>query len=165
MIQDHTHYSLNKDRRPRTDFRIVQDNAPTQHLLTPKSKMEDAPRLFKKSKVRVSTCISMDTSSTTQVSQVMVKHREHRGSSRTKSVRSPACWPLAEKTFSRGSMGSWMGKSNELEVSVCLFIGNKDCSCRKTWMTFENGWKQSQFKSHVEETDEAGRSWRANIIS
>ena len=45
-------------------------------------------QIAQNSKVRVSGC--MDTSSTTQVVQIMVKHRRSCGSSRTKCVRSPA---------------------------------------------------------------------------
>ena len=43
-------------------------------------KMEDAPRLVKNSKVRMSRLT--DTSSTTQVAEILGKHRRPRGSSR-----------------------------------------------------------------------------------
>ena len=64
-----------------------------------KVKMEDAPKFLNISKVRVSSY--MDTTSTTQVAQITVKHRRPRGSSRTKFIRTTACWPLLGKTFLR----------------------------------------------------------------
>ena len=49
-------------------------------------------KVAQNSKVRMSEY--MDTSSTTQVAKIMVKHPRLGGSSCTKLVRSPACWPL-----------------------------------------------------------------------
>ena len=54
----------------------------------------------------------------------MVKLRRPRGSSRPKFVQSTA---FEEVLFGLG----W--KKYRIE-NVCLFIGNKDSSCRKTWM-------------------------------
>ena len=49
----------------------------------------------KTTKVRVSRYL--DPSCTTQMAKRMVKHRRSHGSSRTKLVRTPICWPLAGK--------------------------------------------------------------------
>ena len=78
------------------------------------NKMEDVPRLLKKSKVRVSRFL--DASSTTQVAQIMVKRRRPLGSSRMKFVRSPACWPHVGETKLRRFY--WLGKSTWLGMSV-----------------------------------------------
>ncbi len=59
----------------------------------------------------------MDTSSTTQVAQIMGSHWRSSGTCWTKSVRSGAC----------------MGKSTEL--GICSFIEHKDYSYRFAWMT------------------------------
>ena len=76
----------------------------------------------------------MDMSSTTQVANLMVKHRRPHGSSRTKCVWSPTCWPLVGTTVRGSSVGTWMGNSTELGMSFCS-SKNKDYSCRDTWMT------------------------------
>ena len=59
----------------------------------------------------------MDTSSTTQVAEILVKHWRSGSSSRTKLKRTPTCWSLVEGTVRRGSIGAWMGKSIELGMS------------------------------------------------
>ena len=59
-------------------------------------------------KVRMSRRI--DTSSTTQVAEIMVKHWRSNGTSWTKFVRTPACWSLVGKTVRSSSIGTWVGK-------------------------------------------------------
>ena len=75
-------------------------------------KLEDAPRLLKIPKVRMSRC--MNTSSTTQVPKILVRHRRPGGSSRTKFVwhplgnlthklsRGPTTWRDMRKSALRG---------------------------------------------------------------
>ena len=87
------------------------------------------------------------------------QHWRSSGSSRSTFVRAPTCWSLVGKTVRR----TWMEKKYRMET-VFLFIENKDCSCRYTWMT-SKWWKEAEYKSYVEEIDETGRSWRTNIIS
>ena len=76
----------------------------------------------------------MGTSSTTQLSQILVKH--WRCSGWTKFVRTTTCWLLVGKTVRGSSFGTWMGKEYRIG-NACLFIGNTDCSCRFLWMTSE----------------------------
>ena len=99
------------------NYLIVQDKPPTQYPLTPMSKYGGRFKVAQNAKVRVSRY--MDTSSTTQVAQIMVKHRRPRGSSRPKIVRTPACRPLVGTRVRRNSVGTWMGKSTELGMCFC----------------------------------------------
>ena len=116
-------------------------------------KTEDAPRLLHNSIVKMSRC--MDTSSTTQVAQILVAHWRPSGSSWTKLLRShqlhscrkdccsagtwiPVCRPLVEKTMWGSSIRTWMGKIRIW--NVCLFIEDKDYSYRCTWMTSK--WRE-----------------------
>ena len=78
-------------------------------------------------KVRVSRFL--DTSSTTQVAQISVKHRRPSGSTWTKRVRSPLARILTGRTIRGGSVGTWMVTSSELGISF-LFIENKNYSFR-----------------------------------
>ena len=59
-------------------------------------KMDDAPKLLKIPKVRMSRFL--DTSSTTQVAEIMGEKLKAGGSSQTKFVRTPIWWPLVGKT-------------------------------------------------------------------
>ena len=95
-------------------------------------KMEDAPRLLKSSRVGISRY--MDTSSTTQVVQILEQYRRPSGFSWEILVRTPTCRTLMVGTVRRSSVGTCMGESTEFGMLV-LFIGNKDCSCRYTWTT------------------------------
>ena len=60
------------------------------------------------SKVRMSR--HMDTSSTTEMADILGKHRRPCGTSRTKSMRTSTCWSLVGKTVRRHVLGSWMVK-------------------------------------------------------
>ena len=77
----------------------------------------DAPRLFKNSKVRVSRC--MDTSSTTQMAEVLGEHGRSRGTSRTKFRWTSVSRIVVGKTIGGSAIGTWMGRSAKVRMSVC----------------------------------------------
>ena len=80
--------------------------------------MEDVPSLPKKSKVRMSRY--MDMSSTTQMAQILVRHRRASGSSRTKSSWRHSSVPLVRKdSLRKFFIRTWMGENTELEMYVC----------------------------------------------
>ena len=79
-------------------------------------KMEDTPKIAQKSKVRMSRY--MDTSSTTQVAQIVVEHWRSSGSFGTKFIRTSTCWSLVGKTVRGSFNGTWMAKSAALGTSV-----------------------------------------------
>ena len=64
----------------------------------------------------LSIYIYKDTSSTTQVAKIMVKHWRSSGTSWTKFVRTATC---AGETVGWCFNGTWMGKSAELGMPVC----------------------------------------------
>ena len=72
------------------------------------SKIGGRSKIAQNSKFRVSR--HLDTSSTTQMAQILVKHRRPSGCPRTKSVRTPTC----RLRVDRLSIGTWKGKSTEL---------------------------------------------------
>ena len=53
------------------------------------------------------------------------------GSSWTKFVRTPTCWPLVAKTLRGSSMGTWMAKSTESGMSICSYVD--DISMAPMW--------------------------------
>ena len=67
------------------------------------------------------------------------------------------------KTIRRRFIRNWMGEDTELGMYVrssktwIILIG----ICGWPW----NGWKQTEYGSHVEEIDEKRWSWRTNFIS
>ena len=87
--------------------------------------LENTPRLFK---IRESGCPDMwkKTFFTTEMADILGKHRRPCGTSRTKSMRTSSWWSLVGKTVRRHVLGSWMGKKYQLG-SVCLFIEHEDC--------------------------------------
>ena len=94
----------------------------------------------------------MDTSSTTQVAEIMGKHWRSCSSSRTKLVRP------------RSSPGAWMGKSTKLGMSVC-YSKTRIILFGKRGDDIKMAGKEEEYSSHVEETDEQRWSWRTNFIS
>ena len=98
----------------------------------------------------------LDTSSTTQMAQIMVKHWRSSGTSRTTFAWAPTRRMIVGKTVWRNSVGSWMGKSTELGMSRIMLIG------KHGWR--QHGRKEAQYGSHVEEIEEHW-SWWASIIS
>ena len=93
-------------------------------------RMEDAPRMLK---IPVRMSRYMDTSSTTWVTQAMDRHWRSCVSSGAKSVRTPTCGPLVEKTIRESSIRTRTGKSTNLWMSVCS-SKKKDYSFRYAWM-------------------------------
>ena len=92
----------------------------------------------------------MDTSSPTQVAQIFVRHRRPSGSSWTKFVRSPACWPLVERHFEEVLLGLVCEKVPNCE---CLF-----CSSKTRIVLFGiRGWHQNGWKNRV--WLQCGRTW------
>ena len=131
-----------------------------QQLLTP-SKWRAGRSKVVHSAGRVFRC--MDTSSTIQMAQIMVKHGRSSGSSWTKYVLTSTRWSLVGKITWKSSIGTWMGKKTELGMSVCssktriILIGTRG--------SHQNGWKETEHGTHVEDIDETRRSWRTKIIS
>ena len=104
----------------------------------------------------------MDTSSTTQVAKIMGKYWRSRGTSWT-FFWSPISWIVMGKTNRRSFIRNWMGESTELGMYVpsskTRVISASTCG----W--HQNGWKEAEHGSHVEETDEKIGHWRTHIIS
>ena len=96
----------------------------TLHLLPPQTQSHRRPprknggrsKVAQKSQV----CMSrfLDTSSTTEVAKIVVKHRRSCGSSWTKYAWSPTCRPLVEKNNMKKFFGCRVGQSTELGLSV-----------------------------------------------
>ena len=103
----------------------------------------------------------LDTSSTTQMAELLVKHWRSCGTTWTKFVWSPLSWIVMGKTLRRSSIGTLMGGSTELGMSVrsskTMVMSVSTCG----W--HQNGWKE--YGSHVEEDDEKCGYWRTHIIS
>ena len=74
-------------------------------------------KIAQNSEVRMSRFL--DTSSTTQMTQIMVKHCRSSGTSWTKFVRAPTCGTFLGKTVRGSSAGAWLGKVPNWE---CLFV-------------------------------------------
>ena len=74
-------------------------------------------QIARNSKVRMSRLVG--TSSTTQMTEILCDHWRSCGTSRTKFVRTPTCWPLVGKTIRRSFIRTWMGKVSNWE---CLFV-------------------------------------------
>ena len=93
----------------------------------------------------------MDTSSTTQMAEILGKHWTSSGASNAICVDTHLqdcccrdswrkfCWNLDGKKYLTGN--------------VYLIIKNKDYSCPCTWMT-SKCWKEPEYWSHVEEVDD-----------
>ena len=90
-------------------------------------KIGGCSQIAQNSKARMSRFL--DTSSTTQMAQIVVKHWRPSGSSWATFVQSSACWPLVGKTVRGGSVETWMG----LGMSVCssktriILVGFRRC--------------------------------------
>ena len=85
------------------------------------------------------------------MAQILGRHWRSSGSSWTKSVRSPTCWPLVGKAVRGSSIGTWMGKKvPHWGMSLCspktkiILIGIRG------W--HQNGWKEAEDGFHVEVT-------------
>ena len=145
---------------PLQGYLMVQGKTPTQYLLTPESKWRTLQGCLKNSKVRMSRY--MDTSSTTQVAQIMVKHRR-------------AQWFFSNEICTITRMLASCGKDSSRKF--CWWwkkVPNWEClfAHRKTRIILiwkcgwhQHGWKKTENGSHVEEIDETCGPRRTNIIS
>ena len=115
------------------------------------SEDEGRSKIAQDSEVRVSRC--MDTSSTTEMTGIVVKHWRRRGSSRTKFVRTPTCRPQFEEVLP----GLGWEKVPNWE---CLFVHRKQGLFLSVSVD-----DIAEYGSPLEEMDETCRSWRTNIIS
>ena len=104
----------------------------------------------------------MDTSSTTQMAQILVKHWRYRGISRTKLIWTPIGRIVMGKTIRGSSCWTWMGKTTKLSMSICslrtgFFLGL--CGWHKKWLERSRVWfpcGRNSWKLW---------SWRTNFIS
>ena len=113
------------------------------------------------SKVRMSRY--MDTSSTTRVAKIMVKHWRPTGFFGTTSVRTSTCWPLVGKTV-RGSLnGTWIGKVRIWDV--CLFIEKQGLSLSVCVDDIKLSGKKLKMAPMWKKLMKKCRSWRTNIMS
>ena len=103
----------------------------------------------------------MDTSSTTQMTNIIGKHWRSSCSSWAKFTRTSFCWALVRKTVRGCFLGTWIGKSSEL--SICSSETRIVLVGLRCW--HQNGWKKAEYGSNVEEFDETCGSWRTSIIS
>ena len=86
-------------------------------------------QIIENSKIGVSR--HLDSSTTTQMAKITVKHWRPIGLSWTNLVWPPSSRTVLGKTVRGSSIGTWMGKSTRL--GMCLFIEHKDYSYRYTW--------------------------------
>ena len=103
------------------DYLVVQDNQPVWYLLT-STKMDDAPQLRRNPIVRVSRFVG-SVFHDSKMAKLMIKHRRSRGSSRTKLVRTPTCWPLG-KGSSKKFYWVFLGWE-KVPHWECLFVHRK----------------------------------------
>ena len=105
----------------------------------------------------------MDTSYTTQIAEILGKHWRSCGTVRTKFIWTPSGSIVMGKTMRGSSIGTWMGKRTYLGMFVCssktmiIFISTRG------W--HQNGCKEAECGSHVEEIDGKRWSWRTSFIS
>ena len=121
-----------------------------RHISIHSSKDGEWSKIAQTSQIGMSRCL--DTCSTTQMAKIMGKHRRSSGSSWTKFIRTSTCWSLVEKTV-RGSLG----------MSVCHRKQGLFLSGIRGW--YQNGWREAEYGTHVEETDGECWFWRTNFIS
>ena len=107
--------------------------------------------------------IFLDTSSTTLMTNIIGKHWRSSCSSRAKFTRTSICWALVRKTVRGGFIGTWIGKSSELGMSIRSSETRIVLVGLRWW--HQNGWKKAEYGSNVEEFDETCGSWRTSIIS
>ena len=104
-------------------------------------------QIAQNSKVRMSRRVN--TSSTTHMAEIMVKHWRSSGTSWTKFVRTPTFWSLVGETVRSSSFGTWVGKKYRIVMSF-LFIENTRIIRIGTCGWKQDGWKEAEHGSHVE---------------
>ena len=120
------------------------------------SKNGGRSKIAQNSEVRMSRYV--DTSSTTQVAQIMVKHWRSCGSSWATFVRSHTCRLLLKKTI---SIEVRLGEGFQLGMLIRTPWKRIFLICVVGWHW--NGWKKAEFESLVEEIDDAGWSGRIDF--
>ena len=94
----------------------------------------------------------MDTSSTTQMAQILGTHWRSCGTSRTKFLWTPIGRIVMGKTIRGSSVGTWMRTRSKLGMSVCssktILIGIR--------RIHKHGWKEAEYGSRVEK-------WMKNV--
>ena len=120
----------------------------------------------------------MDTSSITEMAEVVETHWRSCCSSWTKFIRTPTCGTLVWKTVRKALKE--LGWEKVPNLWCFSFIENKSCSYRSMWMTSKRQEKQNlalmwkklmkdvdidEPTSEVEEIDETCLSRRTNFIS
>ena len=133
---------------------VVQVKQPKQYLLIHSSKNGGRSKIAQDSEVRVST--RMDTSSTTQMAEILVKHGRSSGTSRTKFVWTPIGRIVMGKKNSKKFYWNVDWKKYQITTTIIL-VGFRG------W--HQNCWKKTEYGSHVQEIAETSGSWRTNIIS
>ena len=123
--------------------------------------MEDAPTFLKIPKVRMSGYL--DTSTKTQMAEIIIQYGRSSRSSWAKSVRSSSGRTIMEMQFEKSSIGTRLGEISKLG---CIFVNNEKgiiLICVRG--RCKTGWKETKHWSNVESTDETSRFGRTNIIS
>ena len=94
----------------------------------------------------------MDTSSTTQMAEIMGNHWRSRGGSWTKFVRSSINRIAMGKTIRRSFIKTWMVTTTKLGMSVGPSTTRINLLGIRGW--HQNGWKEAEYGSHVGEITE-----------
>ena len=118
-------------------------------------KMEDAPSLLKNSEVRMSR--NLDTSTKTQMDQIMVQHGRSGRSFWTESVRSLFRRTLLKKANWQSSIGTRMGKYSNLGMLFRLSRNRTILVC--VYGRYQVQWKQTKSWPNVEKTYEKTLIW------
>ena len=123
-------------------------------------KMEDAPNLLKIPKIGMSR--HLDSSTTTQMAEVMVQYRRPSRTSWTKSVRSSFGRTIMGKAIWDNYIKARLGESFQLGMSFRTPSKRIILICVCGWHKI--GWKETKHWSDVESTQQ--RSWfgRTNIF-
>ena len=123
-------------------------------------KMEDAHKSFKIPKIGVSRYL--DSSTTTQMTKIMVQYGRPSRSSWAESVRSSFWQDYCGKGNLRKSIETWLGENSNLGMSLCTSWKRIIIICVCGWHKI--GWKETKSWSDVESTQQRSRFGRTNIF-
>ena len=114
-------------------------------------KMEDAPSLFKNSKVRMSRYL--DTSTEAQMAKIIVQYGRP-----SRSFQSGICTVIVWQDFhGKGNLRKfyWNTIGKKFQIgSACSLTKKKDYSYLCMWTTYFIGWKETKYQPNVENTHE-----------
>ena len=165
-------YSLNKDLqhlkwqqqkswKSSPDCRVAMDKQQTQYRLIIPKKMEDARKLLK---IPISECPDMWIRLPRHKwpKSCMVQCGRSNRSSWNEFVRSSFGKTLMGKTIWENPIETWLGENSKLGMSLCTSWKRTILICVCGWHKI--GWKETQYWSDVESTQQ--RSWfgRTNIF-